>query len=95
MKLVKYLEFNQSDLNAVKSFRIKDSLNPKLWDNFEINGEVTSIKKIRKLTEPLETIKEIVGKHYKGDVILDQQNAKGYTEAVTDRKTKKTSFDFI
>jgi len=40
MKLVKYLEFNQSDLNAVKSFRIKESLNPKLWDNFEINGEV-------------------------------------------------------
>ena len=40
MKLIKYLEFNQSDLNPVKSFRIKDSLNPKLWDNFEINGEV-------------------------------------------------------
>ena len=40
MKLVKYFEFNQSDLAPVKSFRIKDSLNPKLWDNFEINEEV-------------------------------------------------------
>jgi len=40
MKLVKYLEFNQSDLNAVKSFRIKDDLNPKLWKGFEINEEV-------------------------------------------------------
>ena len=64
--------------------------------DFEINNEeATSIKKILKRTEPLESIKEIVGKHYKGDVILDEQNAKGYTEPVTERKTKKTSFDFI
>jgi len=40
MKLVKYFEFNQSDLEAVKSFRVKDELNPKIWDNFKIDDEV-------------------------------------------------------
>jgi hypothetical protein len=40
MKLTKYLEFNQSDLDAVKSFRIKDELNPKIWTDFQINPEV-------------------------------------------------------
>ena len=40
MKLIKYFEFNQSDLDAVKSFRIKDELNPKIWTDFEINSEV-------------------------------------------------------
>jgi hypothetical protein len=40
MKLVKYLEFVQSDLEPVKSFRLKDELNPKIWDGFEINQDV-------------------------------------------------------
>lgn len=40
MKLIKYFEFNQEDLDAVKSFRIKDELNPKIWTDFEINSEV-------------------------------------------------------
>lgn len=40
MKLIKYLEFVQSDLEPVKSFHIKDELNPKIWDNEEINQEV-------------------------------------------------------
>ena len=33
MKLVKYFEFNQNDLEPIKSFYLKDELNPKIWDN--------------------------------------------------------------
>jgi len=33
MKLIKYLEFVQADLEPVKSFHIKDELNPKVWDD--------------------------------------------------------------
>jgi DNA-binding Lrp family transcriptional regulator len=40
MKLVKYFEFNQQDLEASKSFRVKDELNPKIWDDFKIDDEV-------------------------------------------------------
>jgi hypothetical protein len=40
MKLVKYFEFNQQDLDASKSFRVKDELNPKIWDDFNIDDEV-------------------------------------------------------
>jgi len=40
MRLVKYFEFNQQDLEAVKSFRVKDELNPKIWDDFKIDDEV-------------------------------------------------------
>jgi DNA-binding Lrp family transcriptional regulator len=40
MKIVKYFEFNQSDLDAAKSFRVKDELNPKIWDDFKIDDEV-------------------------------------------------------
>lgn len=40
MKLTKYLEFVQADLEPVKSFHIKDELNPKVWDGEEINQEV-------------------------------------------------------
>ncbi len=42
MKLIKYLEFVQSDLEVVKSFRMKDELNPKIWDGFKINDDVRS-----------------------------------------------------
>ena len=38
--IIKFLEFKTSDLLPVKSFRIKDDLNPKLWDNFKLNEEV-------------------------------------------------------
>ena len=40
MKVNKYFEFVQSDLEPIKSFYIKDDLNPKLWNNFELDGEV-------------------------------------------------------
>ena len=40
MKVDKYFEFVQSDLEPIKSFYIKDDLNPKLWNNFELDGEV-------------------------------------------------------
>jgi hypothetical protein len=40
MKLTKYFEFVQADLEPVKSFHIKDELNPKVWDGEEINQEV-------------------------------------------------------
>jgi DNA-binding Lrp family transcriptional regulator len=40
MKVVKYFEFNQQDLEASKSFRVKDELNPKIWDDFKIDDEV-------------------------------------------------------
>lgn len=40
MKLVKYFEFNQQDLEPVKSFRVKDELNPKIWNDFKIDDEV-------------------------------------------------------
>lgn len=40
MKLVKFLEFKRSDLLPIKSFKLKDDLNPKIWDNFELNDEV-------------------------------------------------------
>lgn len=40
MKLIKFFEFNQKDLEPIKSFHLKDNLNPKLWEDFELNPEV-------------------------------------------------------
>lgn len=40
MKLQKYLEFKKNDLEAVKSFRIQDQLNPKVWKGEEIERDV-------------------------------------------------------
>ena len=40
MKVNKYFEFVQADLEPIKSFYIKDELNPKLWDNFELDDDV-------------------------------------------------------
>jgi hypothetical protein len=41
MKLIKYLEFVQADLEPVKSFEIKDELNPDVWDDeTKMNREV-------------------------------------------------------
>jgi len=40
MKLVKYFEFNKKDLEPIKSFYLKDELNPKLWNDFNLDNEV-------------------------------------------------------
>lgn len=40
MKLSKYLEFVQADFEPIKSFYMKDELNPKLWENFKLDKEV-------------------------------------------------------
>jgi len=40
MKLIKYFEFHKKDLEPIKSFYLKDELNPKLWKNFKLDGEV-------------------------------------------------------
>jgi hypothetical protein len=40
MKVNKYFEFVQSDFDPIKSFYIKDELNPKLWKNFEIEDKI-------------------------------------------------------
>jgi hypothetical protein len=43
MKLVKFLEFVTSDITPViKSFYLKDDLNPNIWDGFKIKSEVSS-----------------------------------------------------
>ena len=39
MKLKKFLEFVQSDFEPIKSFYLKDELNPKIWDGFELDKE--------------------------------------------------------
>lgn len=36
----KFLEFKKSDLSPIKSFKIKDDLNNKIWDNSEIDIDV-------------------------------------------------------
>lgn len=36
----RYFEFVQADFEPVKSFHLKDELNPKIWTDFEINEEV-------------------------------------------------------
>jgi len=40
MKVKKFLEFKKSDLDPIKSFRMKDNLNPKIWNDFEIDSKV-------------------------------------------------------
>lgn len=40
MKLNKYFEFNKSDFDAIKSFYLKDELNPKLWEDFKLDSQV-------------------------------------------------------
>jgi hypothetical protein len=43
MKLIKFLEFVSSDITPViKSFYLKDELNPNVWDGFKIKSEVSS-----------------------------------------------------
>lgn len=40
MRLQKFLEFKESDLEPIKSFQLKDELNPKLWTDFELDRGV-------------------------------------------------------
>lgn len=40
MKMIKYYEFVQSDFEPIKSFYLKDELNPKLWDGMKLDKEV-------------------------------------------------------
>lgn len=40
MKLNKYFEFVQADFEPIDSFYLKDELNPKIWDNFEIDQNI-------------------------------------------------------
>jgi len=40
MKLQKFLEFKKTDLSPIKSFKIQDELNPKVWKDGELDREV-------------------------------------------------------
>ena len=40
MKVDKYFEFVQADFEPVKSFNLKDELNPKLWTDFELDQDI-------------------------------------------------------
>ena len=40
MKVDKYFEFVQADFEPVKSFNLKDELNPKIWTDFELDQDI-------------------------------------------------------
>lgn len=40
MKIVKFFEFKESDLDPIKSFKLKDELNTKLWSDFKLDEVV-------------------------------------------------------
>jgi hypothetical protein len=40
MRFQKFFEFNQKDLDPIKSFYIKDELNPKIWGDFKLDQDV-------------------------------------------------------
>jgi hypothetical protein len=40
MRFQKFFEFNQKDLDPIKSFYIKDELNPKIWSDFKLEQDV-------------------------------------------------------
>ena len=40
MRFQKFFEFNQKDLEPIKSFYIKDELNSKLWSDFKLDQDV-------------------------------------------------------
>lgn len=40
MKITKFYEFVQDDFEPIKSFYIKDELNTKLWEDFELDSEI-------------------------------------------------------
>lgn len=65
MRLVKFLEFKKSDLDPIKSFRLKDELNPKIWDGFDLDQEVrenllTIAQDFYNSTELTAEIKDVV-----------------------------------
>ena len=60
--------------------------------DFEINKQDYTVTQMRK--EKFEQpITEIIAKHHKGDIVLNQENAKEYTDIRN--KTKKTSFEYL
>lgn len=40
MKLTPFYEFKRGAFTPIKSFKIQDELNPKIWDKFDINSDV-------------------------------------------------------
>ena len=38
--LIRFLEFKEEDYEPIKSFYLKDDLNPKIWEDFKIDSEV-------------------------------------------------------
>lgn len=40
MRLEKFFEFREKDLEPIKSFYIKDELNPKIWDGYKMDSEI-------------------------------------------------------
>jgi hypothetical protein len=62
MKLIKYFEFHKKDLEPIKSFYLKDELNPKLWKNFKLDGEVRNnlIQIATDFYEKLELPSEVI-----------------------------------
>jgi len=40
MKLTKFFEFKRGAFTPIKSFRIQNELPSKLWDNFELDGDI-------------------------------------------------------
>lgn len=40
MKLEKYFEFKKTDFDPIKSFYLKEELNPKLWNGFKLDKQV-------------------------------------------------------
>ena len=40
MRFHKFFEFKKQDLEPIKSFRLKDELNPKIWTDFTIDSEI-------------------------------------------------------
>jgi hypothetical protein len=60
--------------------------------DFQINKQDYTVTQMRK--EKFEQpITEIIAKHHKGDIVLNQENTKDYIDIRN--KTKKTSFDFM
>ena len=56
MHLKKFLEFNQSVLAPVKSFKIKNNLDTKVWNDMEIKKDIKKdlLKIARDFYRPLE-----------------------------------------
>ena len=40
MRFKKFEEFQEKDLEPIKSFYLKDELNSKLWDGFKLDDEI-------------------------------------------------------